>query len=70
MRAGRVGGVAMNGGSLHEVALALAEPRTLDSVLQTIVRGLAEYSEVGAALVRLVKSGPNLIIYMCSMHVR
>ena len=53
MRAGRVGGVAMNGDTLHEVALALAESRTLDSVLQTIVRGLAEYSEVAAARVWL-----------------
>lgn len=44
MRAGRVGGVAMNGGSLQKVALALTESR--DSVLQTLVRSVVEYSEV------------------------
>jgi imidazolonepropionase-like amidohydrolase len=37
----------MNGGSLQKVALALAESRTLDSVLQTIVRSLAEHCSTG-----------------------
>lgn len=73
MRAGRVGGVAMNGGSLQKVALALTESR--DSVLQTLVRSVAEYSEVAVARVWLastpiIKSAPNLSIRMSNMHVR
>jgi hypothetical protein len=75
MLAGRVGGVAMNGGSLHKVPLALGESRTLDWVLQTIVRSLAEYSEVAAARVWLastliVKSASNSSIRMSNMHAR
>jgi hypothetical protein len=50
----------MNGGFLQKVALALAESRTLGSVLQTIVRGMAKHC--GFYFVgfhAIVKSGPN-----------
>jgi hypothetical protein len=43
----------MNISSLQKVALALAESQTLDSVLQIIVRGLAEQSDVALARVWL-----------------
>jgi GAF domain-containing protein len=47
----------MNVASLQKVALALAESQTLDSVLQVIVRALAEQSDVALARVWLKRPG-------------
>jgi transcriptional regulator with GAF, ATPase, and Fis domain len=55
----------MNVSSLQKVALALAESQTLDSVLQLIVRGLAEQSDV--ALARVWLKRPGDICATCSM---
>jgi formate hydrogenlyase transcriptional activator len=49
--------VTMNVASLQKVALALAESQTLDSVLQIIVWGLAEQSDVALARVWLKRRG-------------
>jgi hypothetical protein len=60
MLAGKVCGLAMNGGFQQKIALALAESRTVGSVLQTIVRGMAKHC--GFYFVgfhAIVKSGPN-----------
>jgi hypothetical protein len=47
----------MNVASLQKVALALAESQTVDSVLQIIVRSLAEQSNVALARVWLKEPG-------------
>ena len=55
----------MNVASLQKVALALAESQSVDSVLQIIVRALAEQSEVALARVWLI--GPGDICGTCPM---
>jgi transcriptional regulator with GAF, ATPase, and Fis domain len=60
-----ISAVVMNVASLQKVALALAESQTLDSVLQIIVRGLAEQSDV--ALARVWLKRPGDICATCSM---
>ena len=74
MLAGRVCGLAMNGGFRQKDALAAAESRILGSVLLTIVRGVAEHCEMAVASISLastliVKSAPNLSIRMSNMRV-
>lgn len=59
--------VAVNVASLQKVALALAESQTVDSVLQIIVRALAEQSEV--ALARVWLKGPGDICGACDMKI-
>ena len=55
----------MNVASLQKVALALAESQTVDSVLQIIVRSLAEQSDV--ALARVWLKEPGDICGTCDM---
>ncbi|HEY2961273.1 MAG TPA: hypothetical protein VGJ37_02590 [Pyrinomonadaceae bacterium] len=55
----------MNIASLQKVTLALAESQTVDSVLQIIVRALAEQSEV--VLARVWLKGPGDICGTCDM---
>lgn len=49
--------ITMNVASLQKVALALAESQTVDSVLQIIVRSLAEQADVALARVWLKRPG-------------
>ena len=55
----------MNVASLQKVALALAESQTVDSVLQIIVRSLAEQPQV--ALARVWLKGPGDLCAACEM---
>jgi transcriptional regulator with GAF, ATPase, and Fis domain len=55
----------MNVASLQKVAHALAESQTVDSVLQLVVQGLAEQTDV--ALVRVWMKGPGDLCPTCPM---
>src|SRR6185437_12509238 len=57
----------MNVASLQRVALALAESQTVDSVLQIILRSMAEQSNV--ALARVWLKDPGDICRTCDMRI-